>query len=226
MNEQNERLSALLDEWHGDDEERAALDRVLADVNERARWQRYQLIGEALRHELPQRLKVDFSAEVMAQIEQQGLQPEGMPERADKPNHNQSSAGGWWSSLLRPVAGLSVAVAVAFVAVTSLTQRPDTDPASSSVVASVSAPSAGSSDPRIEQLTNLPVLAPARRVVAAPSASSTQASGQSMDKLKVRRDLGAVKRKLNGYLVDHNQYASSLQGLIPQVRVVATGDRN
>jgi len=218
MTESHERLSALIDDWHGDEADRAELDRLLGDVNERARWQRYQLIGEAMRHELPQRIQVDFSASVMARIEQEGLQPEGATARP-RTAPARSTVSGWWASLMRPVAGLSVAVAVAFVAVTSLTETPLPAGGSGQVVASAdSTPS----DPRIEQLTNLPVLAPSVKV----SAGSRTPSNRAVDRLQVRRDQAAIQRKLNGYLVDHNQYAGSLQGIIPQVRVVATGGRN
>lgn len=221
MTESHERLSALIDDWHGDDADIAELDRLLGDVNERARWQRYQLIGEAMRHELPQRMQVDFSASVMARIEQEGLQPEGAAARPQAAPA-RSSVSSWWASLMRPVAGLSVAVAVAFVAVTSLTETPSPAGGSGQVVASAASAEATPSDPRIEQLTNLPVLAPSVKV----SAGSQTPSSRAVDRLQVRRDQAAIQRKLNGYLVDHNQYAGSLQGIIPQVRVVATGGRN
>ena len=218
MTDSHESLSALIDDWRGDDADLAELDRLLGDVNERARWQRYQLIGEAMRHELPQRMQVDFSASVMARIEQEGLQPEGTAVRPQAAPA-RSTVGGWWASLMRPVAGLSVAVAVAFVAVTSLTETPSPAGGSGQVVASADATP---SDPRIEQLTNLPVLAPSVKV----SAGSQTPSNRAVERLQVRRDQAAIQRKLNGYLVDHNQYAGSLQGIIPQVRVVATGGRN
>jgi len=218
MNEPQEMLSGLLDDWKGDHDDRAALDRVLADVNERARWQRYQMIGEVMRHELPERIQADFSASVMANIEQLDMPP-ATAVAQDRP---RKAAGSWWSSLLRPVAGLSVAVAVAFVAVTSLTRSPGPSGVSAPVVTASS--SAVPSDPRIEQLAQLPVLAPSVKVSAA--GSSTPAGREATGSLPVRRDNAAIKRKLNGYLVDHNQYAGSLQGIIPQVRVVAAGAQN
>ncbi len=218
MTDSQERLSALIDHWHGDDAERAELDRLLGDVNERARWQRYQLIGEAMRHELPQRLQVDFSASVMARIEQEGPQPEGALARPQAATR-RPDRGGWWASLMRPVAGLSVALAVAFVAVTSLTETPSPAQGSGQVIASADAIP---SDPRIEQLTNLPLLAPPVKV----SAGSRAESSPAVERLQLRRDQAAIQRKLSAYLVDHNQYAGSLQGIIPQVRVLATGGRN
>ncbi len=218
MNEQQEKLSGLLDEWNGDTEDRALLDRLLSDVNERARLQRYQMIGEAMRHELPERIQPDFAAGVMARIEQEGLVPEGAP--ATKRSAERSGASPWWLSWLKPAAGLSVAAAVAFVAVTTVTQAPLQPTDSPQVLASAASTA---NDPRIEQLTKLPVLAPSMKVAA--GASSGNAASVT-DRLEVRRDNAAVRRKLNSYLVDHNQYAGSLQGIIPQLRVVATDTQN
>ncbi len=221
MNEQQEKLSGLLDDWKGDTEDRVLLDQLLSDVNERARMQRYQMIGEAMRHELPERIQVDFAAGVMARIEQEGLVPEGAP--APKRPVERADASPWWLSWLKPAAGLSVAAAVAFVAVTTVTQTSLQQGDSPQVVASASTAAPVASDPRIEQLASLPVLAPSVKVAAGGS-SATAAS--ATERLEVRRDNAAVRRKLNGYLVDHNQYAGSLQGIIPQVRVVATGTQN
>jgi len=221
MNEQQEKLSGLLDEWKGDADERLLLDQVLADVNERARLQRYQMIGEAMRHELPRQIQPDFAAGVMARIEQEGVVPEGSPEPLRRGSRAETAP--WWLSWLKPAAGLSVAAAVAFVAVTTVTQTPVQPAGSPQVLASAAGVVApADSDPRIEQLTNLPVLAPSVKVAA----GSAVASEQPVERLEVRRDTAAVRRKLNGYLVDHNQYAGSLQGIIPQVRVVATGAQN
>jgi negative regulator of sigma E activity len=220
MNEQQEKLSGLLDEWKGDADEQTLLDQVLADVNERARLQRYQMIGEVMRHELPRQIRPDFAAGVMARIEQEGVVPEGTPAPARRGRRAEAP---WWLSWLKPAAGLSVAAAVAFVAVTTVTQtrlQPAGSPQVVASAATVAAPA--DSDPRIEQLANLPVLAPSVKVAAGPAVTTEQ----PVERLEVRRDTAAVRRKLNGYLVDHNQYAGSLQGIIPQVRVVATGARN
>ena len=59
MKQQDEKLSALLD----DDAEadiNVVIDEVMADVNLQYRVRRYQMIGETLRHELPQAIDTDF----------------------------------------------------------------------------------------------------------------------------------------------------------------------
>ena len=70
MSEQQDKLSRLLDEFADDEASRLSLDEVEGDVNLQYRMRRYQMIGDALRHELPKQIDTDFSAKVMAQINQ------------------------------------------------------------------------------------------------------------------------------------------------------------
>ena len=70
MNQQDEKLSALLD----DDAEadiNVGIDEVMADVNLQYRVRRYQIIGETLRNELPQAIDTDFHHIVMSKIREQ-----------------------------------------------------------------------------------------------------------------------------------------------------------
>jgi negative regulator of sigma E activity len=90
MTEHNEKLSYLLDDYRGDNPE-ATLDEVIGDVNLQYRMRRYQIIGDAMRHELPQAIDTDFHQSVMA------------PRLS-------------WLTL-RPFAGLAVAASVALVTV-------------------------------------------------------------------------------------------------------------
>jgi negative regulator of sigma E activity len=70
MTEHNEKLSYLLDDYRGDNPE-ATLDEVIGDVNLQYRMRRYQIIGDAMRHELPQAIDTDFHQSVMARIREQ-----------------------------------------------------------------------------------------------------------------------------------------------------------
>lgn len=104
--ELNERLSALVDGESGDLEGGFALSEILADVNVRRRWERYHLIKQSMKGELPPSVEKDFAAGVMARIESESLQvgPTSRPK-----------AG--WSRLFQPVAGFAIAASVAVVAV-------------------------------------------------------------------------------------------------------------
>jgi negative regulator of sigma E activity len=183
------------------------LDGVLQDVNQQYTLRRYQLIGDVMRNELPERLQLDFVDQVRAEISQQ-------PELSKIPVSNSAATGStpsWlWSILFKPVAGLAVAATVAVVLVSNV-QLLNSNDSGDGQMAAVT-PSAA----RVEQLANLPIITNARRV-ATGQASGYQQSGMHW---KVRRDEAAMQNKLNTYLINHNEYSRPMQGIIPQVRVV------
>jgi sigma-E factor negative regulatory protein RseA len=102
----NERLSALMDGEAGDLKGGFSLSEILADVNARGRWERYHLIKQSMKGELPPRVEKDFAAAVMAQIETEGLRLES----TRRPVLD-------WLRFARPVAGFAIAASVAVVAV-------------------------------------------------------------------------------------------------------------
>ena len=109
MTEHNEKLSYLLDDYRGDNPE-ATLDEVIGDVNLQYRMRRYQIIGDAMRHELPQAIDTDFHQSVMARIREQA---EDSPQMSTQ--DSTASRLSWLT--LRPFAGLAVAASVALVTV-------------------------------------------------------------------------------------------------------------
>ena len=113
MSEQS-KVSTLLDEFSGDRESISALDEVLADVNQQYKMRRYQMIGEAMRHELPERVNTDFSVGVMSAVSQ--IEPQS--GSADQPVRSESRTSVWAWPFLKPVAGMAIAASVAIVSVT------------------------------------------------------------------------------------------------------------
>ena len=70
MTDLDDKLSFLLDDHPGENAD-ANLDEVIADVNLQYRARRYHMIGEVMRHELPEAIDTSFHSNVMAQkIEQ------------------------------------------------------------------------------------------------------------------------------------------------------------
>jgi sigma-E factor negative regulatory protein RseA len=102
----DERLSALMDGEATEFETRRLVDELLANQEDRSRWARTHLIGDAMRGELPERMPLDFAASVRAQIE---LEP-ALHMKAGL------SASHW----VKPTAGFAVAAMVAVVSVLSL----------------------------------------------------------------------------------------------------------
>ncbi len=196
MTEHNEKLSYLLDDYRGDNPE-ATLDEVIGDVNLQYRMRRYQIIGDAMRHELPQAIDTDFHQSVMARIREQA---EDSPQMSA-----QSSTASRLSWLtLRPFAGLAVAASVALVTV-ALWQplKQESGQPDDTLVSA--------DQQKIQRLAGQQV-----KGGAVPVSTRVQALGT---RWKLEHEMPGLQQKLNAYLVNHTEYSNSVQGLIPQARV-------
>lgn len=196
MSEHNEKLSYLLDDYRGDNPE-ATLDEVIGDVNLQYRMRRYQIIGDAMRHELPQAIDTDFHQSVMDRIREQA---EDSPQMSTQ--GSTASRLSWLT--LRPFAGLAVAASVALVTV-ALWQplKQESGQPDDSLVSA--------DQQKIEQLAGQQV-----KGGAVPVSTRVQALGT---RWKLEHEMPGLQQKLNAYLVNHTEYSNSVQGLIPQARV-------
>ena len=197
MNEQPEKLSSLLDEYSDNSASQSTLDEVLADVNHRNCINRYQVIGQVMRHELPEKLDTGFSFQVMSRIQEIDSSEGSIKQTSSYASKSRS----FWSwDLLRPFAGIAVAASVAVVTVT-LWQSNIEDNTN---------PTVAQNDAQVIDI-NQPIQ-------GTPVTVSTRINDGM--RWTVISDAPALERKLNGYLVNHTEYSKSLQGLIPQARVV------
>ncbi len=212
MNEQSEELSVLMDDFQQSEQDQSVLNDVLQDVNHQYTMRRYQMIGEVMRNEMPESIQLDFAAEVMSQIEQEPvLSVQKISTEKVKPQP-QSQSSWFWSVLFKPVAGIAVAATVAFVAISSLQLQPMVDNQSSQVA------TADSSSEKVKQLASISFANSGGSRVSAKAQRITPAVGMNW-KIK-RNHTTDVQKKLNTYLVNHNEFSNSLQGIIPQARVV------
>ena len=202
MKHQDENLSLLLD----DDSEAdvtAVLDEVVADVNLQYRMRRYQIIGEALRNELPQTIDTDFHHGVMAKIRQQSPNLGAHDKQSDQVNDRGIVVPLLSRAWFRPFAGLAVAASVAVVTVALWQPLQQQGGLPNDGMASVD-------QQKIEQLAGQQVVG---------SAVPVSSRVQSGTRWKLEQESPVLQRKLNAYLVNHTEYSSSIQGLIPQARV-------
>ncbi|MFV1973226.1 MAG: sigma-E factor negative regulatory protein [Thiohalobacterales bacterium] len=119
----HEQLSALIDDELAEPEQALLTRRVGTDAELHRRLARYQLISDAMRNQLPDRIDPAFTARVQAAVRDESTQTSSMPGSRRL------------AALLKPVAGLAVAASVAVVAVLSL-QSVREDPAALPAVAS------------------------------------------------------------------------------------------
>lgn len=206
MNDRDERLSSLLDDYRDTDEDRSVLDELQADVNQQYTLRRYQVIGNVMRNELSDAIDLDFEARVKSQIER-----EDALQVSRTTGVVQQKRSSWlWSTLFKPVAGLAVVATVAVVTVSSLQLQQPAENESSSVAAN------DASKAKVEQLANIPVVSNVVRV----SGNSQRAATPTGTIWKIKRGKPDMQNKLNTYLINHNEYSNSMQGIIPQARVV------
>jgi len=197
MKQQDENLSLLLDDDLDADVD-AVLDEVISDVNLQYRMRRYQMIGEALRNELPQTLDTEFHGNVMARIRAEvgdSNQQLGR-EAAPVPLLERS----WF----RPFAGLAVAASVAIVTVALWQPLQNGEGVNSEALVNAD-------QQKIKQLAQ-------QQISASVVPASTQV-GKSGTQWKMENGSPVLQQKLNAYLVNHTEYSNPMQGLIPQARV-------
>ncbi len=194
MKELDEKLAALLDDY-SDENIDAVLDEVSADVNLQYRMRRYQMIGEVMRHELPDAIDTEFHHSVMAQVKE--LAQPAASAAAEQAATPVSAVRSWF----RPFAGAAVAASVALVTIV-LWQPPQSTPEEGGL--------ASADQQKIQQL--------GKQLQGNAVVASSRVKGDGM-RWKLENESPVLQQKLNAYLVNHTEYSNSMQGLIPQARV-------
>jgi negative regulator of sigma E activity len=203
MSESNEKLSVIIDEYADDDVCQKVLDDVIDDVNLQYQMRRYQMIGDVMRHELPDRINLDLSHQIMSEVRKIDSQ-ESVQAQPGQTSSGSQPLWGWVK--LKPFAGLAVAASVALVSVTLW----QSEPVNSRQVATAENKTVSVESRKMENFANLPPQ------INAITVSSGLKEGT---RWLASEDSPALQQKLNGYLVNHTEYAIPMQGLIPQARV-------
>ncbi len=206
MTNHNEKLSAVLDDYQHTEEDQSVLKELQEDVNQQYTLQRYQMIGDVMRNDMPDTIQPDFVAGIRARLEQETAHQAQLTQskQVDQPS------SGFWSNLFKPVAGLAVAATVAVITVTTF-QSPSIEPAVDNSIAVIDENQA-----RVEQLAGIPVISQKVRV----SGSGDRLNTKPGMNWNIKRDAPEMQNKLNTYLINHNEYSNSMHGIIPQMRVV------
>ncbi len=195
----HEQLSAWMDSELDAQEAELLLRRLEADPPLCARLERYHIIGEALRRELPAEMDLELAPRVMT-----ALADEHAPILPSK-----SRTSGWWKSV--PV----LAIAASLAAVTVLTLRTQPAPTLTPLTAAtdLNVPAAA---PFVAQTpTHTDIQQASIQQAPAPM---QQASAPA----EIQADVGQVTEPMLGYLLNHQRYSEStpMPGLLPYVRIV------
>ncbi len=201
MSDLDEKLSVVLDQYSDDEASQSVLNHVISDVNLQYQMRRYQMIGDIMRHELPEKINTDLSHQIMSQVRKIKSENPGGPGRVEGVGEK---AAFWSWTKIKPLAGLTVAASVAIVSIT-LWQSTSILTQDQQVVTEV----VSVSQAKINRLTS-----PVRGNAVAVSSRLNRGL-----RWEVAEDSPALQQKLNAYLVNHTEYSVPMQGLIPQVRV-------
>lgn len=193
-NDSNERLSALVDgELEGPARDRV-VDALYEDPELRRTWERFHLIGDAMRGTGPV-----SGADAIARNVGATLAGESVVRL--KPRARRRG--------LHPLSGLAIAAAIAGIAVVGL-HRLDGGGVHSRQVADALQPES--------TVTDSASMAPGRSEVRVASVVEPSAGASRLQWSGVAPDAEA---RLNAYLVSHNEYAGDgVRGVLPYVRIV------
>lgn len=229
-----ESVSALADDEASSLELHRLLKASETDPEIKATWSRYQLIGSAMRRELPAVNVGDLASRVSAAVEQIDLDAPENPQATENPVKEPRRFGGWWQQLGR----VAVAASVAVVAVLGVQQFPLESPAPE-LAGSAPAPSVGEAEAREDSprpAVSLPAGYYAPNLPVARNASVQGGyeprSGEARQVLFVPRQTSTsvpveeIRAHLHQLIEAHSEHAArnTNQGVLPFARVVVEED--
>jgi sigma-E factor negative regulatory protein RseA len=186
----NEQVSALLDNELSDHESDAVLTKISQDLDLRQRWERYHMIGDVMRGETLNLHAGDISERVKKELDSE-------PAIISIPKKSYSRS--WRSNWIKSTAGAALAASVATVVVLNTPGLlSSNDPAQPISLAKITPKPA----PSIVTLVNSNKVAPLH-------ASYQTLPGTRWKNLKEP----SIETRLNGYLVNHSEYAAPGTGI-------------
>lgn len=226
-----ESVSALADDESSALELHRLLKASETDPEIKAIWSRYQLIGAAMRRELPALQGSEFASRISAAVELEDLLPpehsQSAPEASEQ---RQRRFGGWWQQLGR----VAVAASVAVVAVIGVQQFPS-ETAAPELAGADSAPVAAEAESREDSpraAVSLPAgyytpNLPAARNVSAQTGYEPRSS-EARQVMFVPRQASTpvpveeIRAHLHQLIEAHSEHAArnTSQGVLPFARVV------
>src|SRR3990172_1710217 len=213
-------VSALMDGELAGSETGPFISTLQEDSELRKTWERYHLIREVLRDNLPQKLEHQVGANVIAALASEPLH--FMPRAARLQSKFKTLA-----PALKQVSGLAIAASVTAVAILSV--QTAWQPTVNNAQVALNQPAA-QIQPVIDELAQAAVRPPIANVngnVLIPSAPMQDPMGEYAQaaagfQLNLAEPGPAFETKLNHYLTNHNEYAlpADVQGMLPYARIV------
>jgi sigma-E factor negative regulatory protein RseA len=196
-----ETISALMDGEMEPHEIARSIDELQRDPEQRQAWQRYHLIGDALRKNIPPHLDSSFASRVSQAIAAETAPTSSVVEFKPQPKTQPQPQFSPRPSISKPLAGFAVAASVAALAYLGVGMIAVDEQAAA---------------PRLA--ANAPTLAAPQLAATVPLDGIQTVQGQRWNVATP-----AVESKLNTYLSDHHTMSSMMamnNRMLPNVRLV------
>lgn len=207
-----ERISSLIDgEFDGAFDVDSCLDHLAENKEASHRWERYHLISDALKRNLPPVIDSQLASRVMAELENEPT--------VLAPSRTRSSIG-------KQMAGLAVAASVATIAVLGVQfmYKEDGLVPSPQIAQTNASKIQGSKLPANKQLLHRDIQTVTQTMN--PVNPRTQQLAQPLTQQHPAQILKQYHPNINKYLLNHNQRAARgvVQGVTPYARIITYPD--
>lgn len=198
-----EQISAFMD-GEADQPAETIMAGISNDPALRGAWQRYHLIGDAMRGQLPGHLTgPELAASIAAAVDRE-------PAILSPASRRKSPV----QRALKPAAGLAIAASVAMVAIIGLRGLNE-------ATSTTGSPTVAATDSASTEDNPVQSLQPASQ---APLARTVSTDSQPLQPSAQEQSGGQYG--FSSYLINHNEYRanSGVRGIMPYARIVAPND--
>ena len=216
--DKGEHLSSFVDGELNRDHCETLISSICKDEDMKSCLERYQMISDSMKNQLPDGIKSDFVHCVMSAIEEE---PTTLAPPATSSKIQDSKPGKiiHFPSITKKVAGIAIAASVATIAVIGVQTQNQDQP--SQVVAMPE----NSEFVRLQNQSSMTASAKPRVVVPnSTSGFSTASSSVSQQAIPQLKPVRKFDPKLQQYIVNHSQYASGVgaNDIFSHARIVAS----
>ncbi len=206
-----EQISALVDDEVHDSELKRVIAELTSNPSAAERWQRYNLISDALHNNLPDLIETDLSHRVQQALENEPtiLAPQRM---RISPRVRP---------VLKQIGGMAIAASVAVVMVTALQESPTPEKSGQQLAEQKQDPPSAAPVTRVADVMPAePVMQAASQPVAVTTRATRVAEIESPRPVVVSPH--AFDPRFESYLINHSEYAVTT-GMLPYSRVMVGG---
>ena len=226
--EKGEKLSSFVDGELSGDHCESLINAICKDEDMKSCLERYQMISDSMKSQLPDGVKSDFVQCVMSAIESEPtvISPAASTSLSSHSNSNSSSKSGnviQFPSLAKKVAGFAIAASVATIAVIGV-QTQNQEPESQVVAMPENSEFVRLPQQRQPVTASIGSMPASKQTSRGTFNASTSVSQQDVPQLKPVRKFDPI---LHQYIVNHSQFASGsgVQDIISHARIVASSQK-